>query len=419
MSPNIRLVPSGFSLIDKKWGGVYRGGSYLLIGPRKSGRTLLGIQLAKQCAKNNEVCIYFTNMRPKDLMIHAASIGFDIQKAMNRNLVIVVRVAAPTEAYETYNPDEYLIEYLNDIITVVREYNPHRIIFDELTHYVGFNNINLMRDVFLNNLEIIEDKDITSFFVMGEPAVSKAKKITNAITECVTGVIQIQKSDNSVLGKYQGGSISIYPNVGHTEGRFSEEYFIEPYKGIKVVSDEEEEKTGTFDAGEETSPRNTYTMSATNQTMAGDVPGFSNLYEYNDFSLMLNNQIALYKSTGQTFTLISFKLDPAMQVRGLLSLNQLQNAIRLSTDRKDKICVIDNMILILVVKSKQNSVTEIVTKLMNNLPSMDQSYIDTVKSNLNISNMEVKEHIANSDNMMQALMATQGTNIHNFGQTGN
>jgi len=414
MSPNIRLVPSGFSLIDKKWGGVYRGGSYMLIGPRKSGRTLLSIQLAKQSAKNNEVCVYFTNMRPKDLMIHAASIGFDIQKAMGRNLVIVVRVAAPTEAYETYNPDEYLIDYLNDIVTVVKEYNPHRIIFDELTHYVGFNNINLMKDVFLNNLEVIEDRDITSFFVMGEPAASKAKKIANAITECVTGVIQLNKSDNSVLERYQGGTISIYPNVGHTEGRFSEEYFLEPNKGIKVVSDEEENVPENKDEFH----RHTYTKSETNQTLEEDVPGFSNIYEYSDFSLMLNNQIALYKSTGQTFTLVSLKLDPAMQVRGLLSLNQLQNAVRLSTDRKDKICIIDNMILVLIVKSKHNSVNEIVNKLMNNLPSFDQSYIDTIKSNLNISDLEVKEHIANSDSMVQSLLTIPGTNIHNFAQTG-
>lgn len=421
MSPNIRVVPSGFSLIDKKWGGVYRGGSYLLVGPRKSGRTLLGIQLAKQCAKNNEVCIYFTNMRPKDLMIHAASIGFDIQKAMNRNLVIVVRVAAPTEAYETYNPDEYLIEYLNDILTVVKEYNPHRIVFDELTHYVGFNNLHLMRDVFLNNLEIIEDRDITSFFVMGEAATGKAKEITDTITECVTGIIQIKKSNNMVLGKYHGGTITIIPNVGHTEGRASEEYFIKPYKGVRVVSEEEDENSEKLTENESSlrATRNTYTIPVTKQTTDNDVLGFSNLYEYNDFSLVLNNQIALFKSTGQIFTLMSFKLDPAMQVKGLLSFNQLQNAVRLSTDRKDKICIVDNLILILVVKSKQNSVSDIVYKLLNNLPSLDESYVNTIKSNLDVSNMEVKEHIANADNMMQSLMSVPSVSLEKFSQIGN
>ena len=100
MQGAISLIKSGFNLIDKEWGGIYRGGSYLLIGPRKSGRTLLGLQFAIESAKANEVCLYFTNMRPKDLMIQAASINFDIQNYMNQNKIIVVRVAPPNDIYD-------------------------------------------------------------------------------------------------------------------------------------------------------------------------------------------------------------------------------------------------------------------------------------------------------------------------------
>ena len=133
MSSSIRLISSGFNFIDKKWGGIYRGGSYMLVGPRKSGRTLLGLQFALESAKSQEVCLYFTTMRPKDLMIQAASLNFDIQAYMNQNLIIVVRVAPPNDVYDMPNPDDYLVEYMNDIITVVNQYNPQRIIFDELT----------------------------------------------------------------------------------------------------------------------------------------------------------------------------------------------------------------------------------------------------------------------------------------------
>ena len=81
-----------------------------MIGPRKSGKTLLGLQYALQAAKQKEVCLYFTTMRPKNLMIHAASIDFDLQSYMNQNLIIVVRVAPPSDLYDVRNPDEYLIE---------------------------------------------------------------------------------------------------------------------------------------------------------------------------------------------------------------------------------------------------------------------------------------------------------------------
>src|SRR5690606_10367213 len=96
-------------------------------------RTLLSLQFAMECAKQKEVCLYFTNMRPKDLMIQAASIDFDLQHYMNQNLIIVVKVAPPAELADFKNPDELLTEYLKDIVTVVEQYQPAKIVFDELT----------------------------------------------------------------------------------------------------------------------------------------------------------------------------------------------------------------------------------------------------------------------------------------------
>ena len=128
MKKKIQLITSGISIVDNAWGGFYRGGTYLLIGPRKSGRTLLGLQFAKECVKQKEVCLYFTSMRPKDLMIQAASIDFDLQYCMNQNQVIVVRVAPPVDLNEVANSDEFLVEYLRDIVTVVEQYQPNKML---------------------------------------------------------------------------------------------------------------------------------------------------------------------------------------------------------------------------------------------------------------------------------------------------
>jgi len=229
MVSSVRRIASGFNFIDRNWGGIYRGGSYLVVGPRKSGRTLLGLQFALEAAKASEVCLYFTIMRPKDLMIQAASLNFDIQSYMNQNLIIVVRVAAPNEIYEVYNPDDYLVEYFNDIMTVVDQYRPARIIFDELTPFVGFRNLDFLRDTFLKTLEYIEENDITSMFVISEPATQKANSIVEGLTQFVTGVVQMKK-EGQKADRFQGGTISIIPNVGHTEGQFTSEYRIEPWR---------------------------------------------------------------------------------------------------------------------------------------------------------------------------------------------
>ena len=88
MTKKIQLFPSGIPLVDLAWRGLYRGGTYFLIGPRKSGKTILALQFAMKCAEQNEVCLFFTSMRPKDLMILAASIDFDLQHYMNHIMTI-------------------------------------------------------------------------------------------------------------------------------------------------------------------------------------------------------------------------------------------------------------------------------------------------------------------------------------------
>ncbi len=422
MQGAISLIKSGFSLVDKEWGGIYRGGSYLLIGPRKSGRTLLGLQFAIESAKANEVCLYFTNMRPKDLMIQAASINFDIQNYMNQNKIIVVRVAPPNDIYELYNPDQYLIEYLNDIVTVVNQYNPSRIIFDELTPYIGFQNVDLLKDSFLKTLEQVEDLNITSLFVVGEPATKKAEEIIDGISQYVTGIVFLKKHAEKLNGVFHGGTVIISPNVGHTEGQFSSEYIIEPYKGISIEIPSPQKKKEIEDSSsrieelrnetihnkyeqeiKETEKKNLKPEIKINPPK-DDGLKISNIYSQNDFSLILNNQIALYKSTGQQFHLISFKLDEAAVTKELLTVDQLKNSILYSIEKKDKVCVIKNQILVMLIRSNNNSVSQIIEKMQHFLPSHDPIYLKKILGHISYFAIPVSEDYINSEDMFNILL---------------
>lgn len=398
MISNIRLISSGFSFVDRNWGGIYRGGSYMVVGPKKSGRTLLGLQYALESAKRQEVCLYFTNMRPKDLMIQAASLNFDIQAYMNQNLIIVVRVAPPNDIYETQNPDDHLVEYLNDIVMVVNQYNPSRIIFDELTPYIGFNKLELLRNTFLKMLETIEDKDITSLFIVGEPATQRAKGIIDTISQYITGTISLQKQDDKIAGKYHGGTVVITPNVGHTEGQFTATYVIEPNKGV-TVEYAPLRKTGVVNKQD--------IRSAANIEVSPEAYSYSNIYNYGDFLLILNNQIGLFKSTGQTFNLVAVKLEEAAIMKGLLTLTQLQNAIKLSVDKKDKICVVDDKVLVLIVRSDQSSANKLMSSLKRNLPGTDPDFLNAALENISVLNIEVDERIDNADNMMEYVLSAE------------
>lgn len=409
MKRNIQLVQTGLPLIDQAWGGFYKGGTYLLLGPKKSGRTLLGLQYAMQSARQKEVCLYFTNMRPKDLMIHAASIDFDIQTYMNQNLIVVVRVTPPVDLYDLRDPDEYLIEYLKDIVTVVEQFAPKRIIFDELTPYIGFSNLNLLRESFLETLENIEQRDVTSLFTIGEPATPVAQSIVDELVQHVTATIYLQKKIMPGDFKSQSGKMTITPNIGHTEGQFTANYSIEPYKGIVTdfkPSWPQAELPGTVPAETKPSKDGRY-QSLSNFDMYQEPYSFSNFYEYNDFLLLLNNQIALYKSTGQIFSLISFKLDTAAERERLLTINQLQNAVRLATDKKDKICVFENKVIVLLIRSDKKSLAGLVTKIQANFPSNDPNYIKTVQQYISVLSVEIDETVENAESIMKFVIGEE------------
>lgn len=433
MKTNIQLIPSGIDLVDQSWGGFYKGGSYLLIGPRKSGRTLLGLQYALQAAKQKEVCLYFTTMRPKDLMIQAASIDFDLQNYMNQNLIVVVRVAPPNDIDDIRNSDDYLIEYFKDIVTVVNQFIPNRIIFDELTPYLGFSNIEILKDTFLQTVETIEEKDIISLYTVGEPATPVAQSIVDIMAQYVTGSIYLQKKTSMVDNKYQGGRMTITPNIGHTEGQFSANYFIEPYKGI-VVDSRPSYPTSTTGFKQNTTQSSFYPqtqqppvppkkdskyLSLSSFEIQSEPYSFSNLYDYNDFVLLLNNQIALYKSTGQVFNLVTFKLDPSAEKQGLITLNQLQNAVRLASDKKDKICSKDNKIIVLITRDDKKIVQELISKMQNNLPSVNPEYVKAVINSLSVLSIEIDDHIENAESLMEYISSDETHYRNNYDSFNN
>lgn len=384
MKKSVQLFRSGIPIVDSAWGGFYHGGTYLLVGEKKSGKTLLSLQYAVEAAKNKQVCLYFTNSRPKDLMIHAASIDIDLENYINQNTIIVVRVAQPTETTEFKSRDEFLNDYLHDIISVINQYNPARIIFDELTPYVEYENLNNLREAFGSMVETIEDMGITSLLILHEPAAQSSKMIFNVLNSFATGIIQLHKSEESE-DQQQPGVIDITPNIGHTEGKFKANYFIEPYKGI----------TTDFKITKRLTRENQLpeiTELIPNKTISEISPQYlvPNIYSINDFKLIVNNQIALYKTTGQKFTILSLSLNPFSQAQSKISFDQLSYSVKLAVHKKDKVCTINDKIYILITKSDDKLVDDLIAKIhqtLNGGGAANVSYL-MLKVNDSMNNVE-------------------------------
>lgn len=410
MTKKIQLIPCGIPLVDLAWRGLYSGGTYLLIGPRKSGKTLLALQYALECVKSREVCLFFTSIRAKDLLIHAASIDFDLQHYMNQNQVIVVKVTPPPSKQNADESDENLAEYLRDISTVVDQYKPDKIVFDELTTFISFNDRKLLKETFLQTIETIEDKGITSLFTLAEPANPASRNIIDTLVDCSTGVIDLQKNAD-VLDGDNPGTMTITPNVGHTEGKFASNYFIVPNKGISV----DYKTSEAYQSDEDIIPKETkrkYESFAEIKIPAESI-SFSNIYSLNEFELIINNQIAMYQITGQMFSLVSVRLDEQVLEKQLITLAQLRNAVRISVDKKDKICTIGTKILVLIPGGTGEATKELVAKIKSNLPYDEENYIRSVSRFISIYAVTVSEKVSNANYMIKKIL--EDTEMNNAG----
>lgn len=411
MKKKIQLLPSGIPLVDQAWGGFYRGGSYLLVGARKSGKTILALQYALECALQNEVCLYFTSIRPKDLMINAASIDFDLQHYMNENFIVVVKVTPPVNIDLAQNADDYLVEYIKDIADVVEKYQPSRIVFDELTPFIGFKNLDLLNKTFSSTSEVVEDMGITSLYVVAEPAASASRKVVDILKNYSTGIINLQRK-GELVSKSETGKMTITPQVGHPEGQFDANYYVKPYKGVYVdfkQVDIDEQGMHPFSKEKEK-----YT-SISEFDLPKDTLSLSNVYSLSDFELILNNQIAFYKSTGQVFTLFSICLDENAKRSKLLNMNQLQNAVRLSTEKKDKICVVGNKVVVLFTHEKDKDINTFLAKVKNNLPNDDTDYLNSIVKLLSVFTIKVDPEIRNAEDMFGQLSLDDSSEKYNPG----
>jgi len=404
MKQKIQIMPSGIGLIDKAWGGLYQGGTYLLVGAHKSGRTTLALEFVKECIEQNEVCLYFTTRRPKDLILHAAAINFDLQTYIAQNNVVVVRVDSAISLSETREPDSVLAEYIKDIVGLVEQYQPAKIVFDELTPFIGLKDIRLLEETFTKTFEAIEDFGVTSLIILGDPITAAAKNIVNILAGYSTGIIYLQKGNNGD-DKMTSGIMAITPNMGHSEGKFKSNYSIVPGKGFSFAS-KNFTSSRYYSNGHATAVESKY-KSLSEIIAPKEDYLVSNLYGYEDFNLIVNNQIAFYKSTGQGFTLISFKIDETAEKDGILSTNQLRNAVRLSIEKKDKICAVSNKVVVLLPKEDQKDITGLIARVKSNLFAEDNSEMAKLLSHISVYALRVDESVNTAEDLLKEIRSDE------------
>lgn len=322
-------IKTGFSFLDQKWGGVYQGGNYFIFGLKKSGKTILALNIIEQMVQSNLNTLLLTSERKKSLEIQASSVYFDIEEAISSSVLKVKKIDVNLNS----------IEKLKKIID---ENNPSILVIDELVD----ENLIEVRNNYLELIEFLEESEITSFFLSSLPNDDDSKNFIKKIAKNSTGIIQLQKS---LRKRDYSGSVIIKPNIGHFEGEFETNFKVEPVKGFITLADNESSIIDLLSKSD----------SSTLMPKSQDFE-YSNIYSVDEFKFLVESKIALSSQTGINNNLISYEL-----LDDSIETVELCNVLRLKLDRGDKICFTDKMIYIL----PENNDSLSVQKLANNLDS--------------------------------------------------
>jgi len=111
------------------------------------------------------------------------------------------------------------------------------------------------------------------------------------------------------------------------------------------------------------------------------------------------------------FRLISIRLDESPEQQRLITLNQLRNAVRLSADKKDKICTIGNKILIMFLHDTVNAVPELVTKIRSNLVNDDVLLVRAMSEVISIYSIVIDKEIKDAKEMISRILNNESTNL--------
>ena len=112
-------IKTGFSFFDQKWGGAYPGGNYFIFGSKKSGKTILALNIIENLVQANFSTLFLTSERKKSLEIQASSVYFDIEEATQSGTLKVEKLSQG-------------IEDLENIKNLIRDNNPSVLVIDEI-----------------------------------------------------------------------------------------------------------------------------------------------------------------------------------------------------------------------------------------------------------------------------------------------
>ena len=219
-------ILTGIDAIDRNWGGFYRGGSYLAYGRAASGRDLLTMRFTQVGVQMGESVLFLSPSRPKDLMIQAASIGFNLREAYAQGLVKLLRI--PPVLNQRSSDDSGILKSMRDLVAIIRREKPQRLVLNDFMPFVMFRSFDRFRGAFVEMLEHTDVLDMTMVLVMSEPANKESHQMIEFMNSQMTGSIHVMTpGEREDLN--QKRRLVLMPNIGHLRRKSEEIWDLTPF----------------------------------------------------------------------------------------------------------------------------------------------------------------------------------------------
>ena len=210
----VERIPTGASGIDHYWGGVFRGGRYLVYGRNAAGRNLLPMVFLASATNSLETSLLVTRLREADLDIQAFGIGFDAQSAKASGLLKVSRIPAELDVLQA--DDEGLESALKALASLIVDADADRVVIDDFSPFSRFSSFDHFRTAFVRLLDEVERVKSTMVIGMPEPANDASRRIIDMIGGHMTGSVHVH------IAHHEGFSqrtLSLLPQIGHATRR--------------------------------------------------------------------------------------------------------------------------------------------------------------------------------------------------------
>ena len=115
------------------------------------------------------------------------------------------------------------------MISTIDELFPSRIVFDEITPFIGFKDPTLLELVLDKVKHNLENHNITSIIISAEPVTDSMSALLQHVADVSNGLIYLDKEINDLYG-----TISLLPYIEHKSGEIKSNYIFDRERGFKI-----------------------------------------------------------------------------------------------------------------------------------------------------------------------------------------